>query len=394
MARCRYPGRSLFQRCSYPDSSPAMIFYRHFRFFSALLFSVLLHLVLLANPGKFSLSAATGPNDSLPLSALSARLVLPVQPEAPAAVREQKEVVVAKVPDKVLPVPPRKVKREKSAQETLPPHPAQEPLPTPQAAGPASPPVDAAAPENVEAPVAVPEEGRIKEATPGALLITRNGGEPFGLPTAAMTGQVARVVMRFALFSGEEERQAGDGQHEFFSGMPDHFGIRNQYMLKVRPTDPEDDSWQVSMHGRLGSSGLNPLGYFVKGQVPDALTTVVDKRVGNRGGRMPDGLLDRQSLLYQFSLNPPEFGGGKLWLSDGNRHQGFKYELGGTETVEVASMGSVRALVIVLSSEKGDETIKLWLLPDMLYLPVRVRFTDAQGEIREQRAVSLDFSLQ
>ena len=57
-------------------------------------------------------------------------------------------------------------------------------------------------------------------------------------------------------------------------------------------------------------------------------------------------------------------------------------------------MGSVRALVIVLSSEKGDETIKLWLLPDMLYLPVRVRFTDAQGEIREQRAVSLDFSLQ
>ena len=107
---------------------------------------------------------------------------------------------------------------------------------------------------------------------------------------------------------------------------------------------------------------------------------------------MPDGLLDRQSLLYQFSIKPPEPLGGKLWVSDGKTNKVFAYSLGGTETVSLATFGNVRALIIDLTGE--GETIRLWLVPDMHYLPIKARFSSKDGKVSEQRVMSLDFSLQ
>jgi hypothetical protein len=110
-----------------------------------------------------------------------------------------------------------------------------------------------------------------------------------------------------------------------------------------------------------------------------------------RKARMSDGLLDLQSLFYQFMVQPPELAGGKLWLSDGLTNGLFTYRVAGFDSLPLAAMGGVRAIKLVITADDSPETIELWLVPDMHYLPVKLRHTDRQGNITEQVALSLDF---
>jgi len=93
---------------------------------------------------------------------------------------------------------------------------------------------------------------------------------------------------------------------------------------------------------------------------------------------MPDGLLDRQSLLYQFMPQLPILAGGKPWLSDGVKQSQFSYRMAGFDSLPITA--------------PGGETIALWLVPEMHYLPVKVRYADLRVAAVEPLAVSLDFS--
>jgi hypothetical protein len=105
---------------------------------------------------------------------------------------------------------------------------------------------------------------------------------------------------------------------------------------------------------------------------------------------MPDGILDRQSLLYQFMLVPPSNSGGKLWLSDGVKNALYSYSIAGYETLAVPPIGNVQVLKLVFSTAGSAEIIELWLIPDKRYLPAKMRHTDRLGVITEQVVMSLD----
>ena len=91
-----------------------------------------------------------------------------------------------------------------------------------------------------------------------------------------------------------------------------------------------------------------------------------------RSGRTSDGILDRQRL-HQFTPVPPADGGGKLWLADGTSYGLFTYRVAGYEILSIASIGEVRTMKLVLSSNDSAETIELWLIPDRRFLPATMR---------------------
>jgi hypothetical protein len=123
-------------------------------------------------------------------------------------------------------------------------------------------------------------------------------------------------------------------------------------------------------------------------EVPEASPALPAKA---RSGRIPDGILDRQSLLYQFMQQPPLLGGGKLWLTDGVTHRLYSYHLAGAESFTIPGLGGVRTIKLVLSTPDSAEIIELWLVPDLHYLPAKLRHTDRNGVVTEQVVTSLDF---
>ena len=200
-------------------------------------------------------------------------------------------------------------------------------------------------------------------------------------------GILRRAEIEFEVFTGEERLPAGKVQHRFVSDQNAYFG------LSVVPSDAAAGSLEVS--GEIGSQGLRPSAFTLNGELPErlvALHEVGKGAEGVRSGQMRDRMLDRQSLIYQFMANPPLLTGGELWLSDGRKNALFSYRF--AVAGAMTALGGVRAVKLELRPADGAELIELWLVPEMHYLPVRVRHTDQHGEVTEQVAVSLDFSRQ
>jgi hypothetical protein len=161
----------------------------------------------------------------------------------------------------------------------------------------------------------------------------------------------------------------------------------------------DKDSWRIEISGRVNVQGLSPILYETRGALPQELMALRDaggnrpaaNQAPQRKWQMPDGLLDRQSLLYHFMFKAPELTGGKVWLSDGSSHALYTYRLAGTEALPIAGMGNVSTLKVVFTTSAGQERIELWLLPDRHYLPLKARYVDGQGAITEQTATSIDF---
>lgn len=82
-----------------------------------------------------------------------------------------------------------------------------------------------------------------------------------------------------------------------------------------------------------------------------------------------------------------------MLLSDGKAYVAFSYrvEPGGQETLP--PLGEIRVTRVTLQPEKADtrsgERIELYLVPEMGYLPIRVREIDEAGNVTEQRVTSL-----
>ena len=219
-----------------------------------------------------------------------------------------------------------------------------------------------------------------------------------GIPWMRATGPVQRVEMEFEIFSGADRQSVGTGQHSYVSENGESYGLNVRQM-------PQEDSagpggpWQLEISGLVNKQGLSPLLFQIKGvlperlmslkEVPDSLPSSASSEA--RNGRLPDGLLDRQSLLYQFMQVPPDEGGGKLWLSDGKTHRLYTYRVAGSEPLVIAANGEVRAMKLVLSASVSADIIELWLVPDLHYLPAKVRYIDARGGVTEQVVTSLKY---
>ena len=144
--------------------------------------------------------------------------------------------------------------------------------------------------------------------------------------------------------------------------------------------------------------GLSPSNYRRQGGLPEQLMAFNHMPASSatppdepQNGRMPDSILDRQSLLFQFMFSPPIDAGGELILTDGEKFGTYSYRIEGMEIVDVKSQGAIRTLHVILSGSEYADTIELWLAPDFRYLPLKVRHTNSSGDVIELLATSIDF---
>ena len=219
-----------------------------------------------------------------------------------------------------------------------------------------------------------------------------------GVSLPGLKGTVRRVNLVFDIFSGADRRLTGKGRHSYVNENGENYGVE---IVQDRDEDQQstDESWRISISGRVTSTGLSPVFLDVQGAAAHRMMGLNEREksssVGSGGsprrGRMPDGLLDRQSLIYQFMLKPPDIAGGDLWLSDGVTHRLFSYRFAGFDSLPIEALGGSLAIKLVLTTSESTETIELWIVPDMHYLPVKVRHVDSDGVVTEQVVVSLDF---
>jgi len=217
----------------------------------------------------------------------------------------------------------------------------------------------------------------------------------------AATGRSAgfqHVEMAFEMHSGNGRSSTTTGR-AVYSASDAHYGIAVQ-LAPAGAAVVQDGPVSLSVSGVITPRGLSPEVFEVHGQAASNML-LLKKRVDpagegqleGRAGRFRDGLLDRQSLIFHFSLQPPDPGGGKVLLSDGKAYVAFSYrvEPGGQETLP--PLGEIRVTRVTLQPEKADtrsgERIELYLVPEMGYLPIRVREIDEAGNVTEQRVTSL-----
>ena len=219
-----------------------------------------------------------------------------------------------------------------------------------------------------------------------------------GAPFPASAVPLKRVEIGFELFSGADRRPLGAGTQTYAA---DHAG---NFELSIKenssPGNAPEKRWGVSIVGKVLKNGLLTSGFRAQGDLSEQLLALVsspgtssnaseDRSV--RVGRMPDGILDRQSMLYQFMIRPPKLPSGKLMIADGKTYALFSYTLAGTEDFHLQAFGKVSAMKLVFSSEEIPDVIELWLAPTLHFLPLKVRSTDRNKQILEQQVVSLAF---
>ncbi len=276
-----------------------------------------------------------------------------------------------------------------------------------------SPPVEAPAvvlevPEKIEKVVVTPvaQERKIlpmPESVPAEKAVSQATKTPQqaeaspGIPQAGGTGPAREVDIEFEITSGADKKLLGSGHHRYISSEGEYFGVSVSQQLAADGGTPAEQ-WKLDISGRISMHGLSPILFQMQGAVPERLMAIkeVTEDVAPdpskpRSGRMPDGILDRQSLLYQFMMRPPVSAGGKLWLTDGNKHGQYSYKVAGSESLRIGSLGEFRTVRVVITADEGSEMIELWLLPESHYLPAKVRHTDGRGLITEQVAISLGF---
>ncbi|MCX7168139.1 MAG: DUF3108 domain-containing protein [Rhodocyclales bacterium] len=99
------------------------------------------------------------------------------------------------------------------------------------------------------------------------------------------------------------------------------------------------------------------------------------------------GTQDMLSMYYQLVLLAPKSGVLDVPIATGRKLESFRIEVVGEEAVALPA-GERRATHFRIRS--GNDSIDLWIAPDMRGLPLKIRFTDRKGEIFDQLAEDID----
>lgn len=265
-------------------------------------------------------------------------------------------------------------------------------------------------------PASVAKSARPVAGAPTASALPLSSERPSSSALAAPSVQIApapassagpgrfagfrHVEMAFELSSSNDASKAVAG-HAVYSASDGHYGIAVQFR-DGDVSQGDGAAPALSVSGAITSHGLSPETFTLRGNLAEELHFMRrrgdDAGAGANGqltGRFRDGLLDRQSLLFHFSLQPPNPGGGQILLSDGKGYVAYSYrvEPGGREPLP--PLGDVSVLRITLqaksASNRGGEKVELYLVPEMGFLPVRMRYTNEFGQIIEQRVTGLNY---
>jgi hypothetical protein len=116
------------------------------------------------------------------------------------------------------------------------------------------------------------------------------------------------------------------------------------------------------------------------------------RRVVTYDGHEDSIALDTQDMLSmycQLVLMAPSGGHLEMPIATGRKLEKYRFERLGEETV---TMGDRQYRAIHLQTRNGKDTIETWIAADINGLPLKIRFTDRNGEIFDQQAQDIEVS--
>ena len=201
------------------------------------------------------------------------------------------------------------------------------------------------------------------------------------------------VELEFEIFSTKDGKTLSKAQQHFLASDPDNYQLDTR---KVSIADESLENWQIDVSGKIFRNRLSPSQFQLYGSTADEIfrisrytQTGIQIKEKPKSGRMPDGILDRQSLTYYFMFSPPSSIDSDILLSDGAKINTYKIHLSNIVFLETSEFGRVEVVVITLSNIDNSEKIELWLAPVFKYLPLRIDYTDDTGNVIEQRIYKL-----
>lgn len=349
----------------------------------AMLFSVLLHLLLLERFDwrLIGLNASNDTHDDIHVE-----LLMPPQP--PRVVIPVPKQSAHDVPRKPIPRPSQAVAAPDDATDSvvLPTPPPENPLVqmapssgsgevTPNQAG-GNLPESQNAVENVDAP--------------------KSDEEPAGLTAEQLNQLPTQVDM---LFDVLRNGKIGEASVHFRRSTDGHYRLTSERYATgiaaafVKARDVENSE------GLITSAGLSPTRFthqfgkdgnkvhradfdWTSAKLTlqeNAASSVVD---------LPVGTQDMLSFMYQFMFVPPltEM---QVIVTNGRKLNQYPYRFEGEEEIETA-LGKVKTLHIAKNSNEGDGKLELWLGVDYHYLPMKIRKIDKDDKVYEQVISTLE----
>jgi hypothetical protein len=262
------------------------------------------------------------------------------------------------------------------------------------------------APENSAAslaaatPAVVPEVAKVSETTIVLAEAVASEPKPPSTRTTVPVTNIPRVQkLAYAppvllIYEGKGEargfiKYAASGE---LLWAPD--GSRYNAHLEISALGFRVRSW--SSKGDLTDAGLQPLRFGDKPRGAELATHFQrEKGIISFSANNPDvplqaGAQDKLSAILQLSAivagEPERYGSGShitFQAADAHRAELWKFRVGAIETLDLPG-GMVTALK--LSKEPTvdfDQRIEIWLAPDLRYLPVRIRITEANAEFAD-----------
>lgn len=258
------------------------------------------------------------------------------------------------------------------------PTPAPQPQP-PAAAEPPTPPASAAqAPDPAPATVSAPAAGAQQVATAVKFVIP---------PSARLRYQVNGVVRR--------QPYEATGLLEWR-----HDGREYQARLEVSVFLIGARS-QTSV-GRLDDSGLAPLRFGDKSRSEQAAHFQRERGVISFSSNAPEvpllpGAQDRLSVLLQLgamiAAEPEKYPRDStisIQTASTREADPWVFTVIGEERLQLPGGERQGLKLLRLPRHEHDARVELWLAPDMDFLPVRLRLTQANGDVADQRWVAIE----
>ena len=169
-----------------------------------------------------------------------------------------------------------------------------------------------------------------------------------------------------------------------------HDGAQYSARLEISAWGFRVRTW--TSKGELGAAGLAPVRFGDKPRGAELTTHFQrDKGIISFSANTPDvplqvGAQDKLSALLQLSAlvagAPERYSAGKtirFQAADAHRAELWDFQVGALELLDLPA-GPKQALKFSKApTAEFDQRIEVWLAPDMQYLPVRLRITEANG---------------
>ena len=338
---------------------------------------VLVHLVLLGavtgRIGWITGPAEPAPPDPLPSSWLTRTIEAPLPPLNPAPARDLTATATAPIPVKKAATPLPTKPQTDTAKATEAPIALESP---PSAIG-------AAAASPSPQPDKPPEPGSTTTSSLAAATAAQAAAE------VQNAKKVTYAAPALLLYDGRGEEK---GFKYSASGelwwQPE--ALRYSARLELAAFGFRVRTW--TSKGELTDGGLQPLRFGDKPRGAEQATHfqrdkgIISFSANNADVPLQAGAQDKLSALLQLSAlfagEPARFVAGtsiRFQAADAHRAEVWDFKVGGTENLELPG-GTLRSTRFTKEpTVEFDQRIEVWLAPDMQFLPVRIRITEANG---------------